>query len=312
MPELPEVETTVRGIRKLTGKKIVGAWTDYDSPSYTGKSEIKNPKYFKEFKKLIIGTSIVGAERRAKNVLIHLSPNYKEGESYTLLIHMKMTGHILYGKYQFSAKKKSDPWTAVEDGPLQDPFNRFIHFVLSFSDGTHLVLSDMRKFAKVTLIKTSERETSLHTSHLGPEPLTKNFDLEVFKERLSKRLRAPIKSVLMDQSLISGIGNIYSDEILWRANVHPESQFGKISEKNISLMFDAMKETLKKGIDFGGDSMSDYRNLDGERGKFQEHHEAYQRTNLTCRKQSCRGIISRKVIGGRSAHFCETHQKLFK
>lgn len=311
MPELPEVETTVRGIRKLTGKKISDVWTDYNSPFYKGKSEIKNPAYFKDFREAIIGTFIAGAERRAKNILIHLSPADKKSEQQTILIHMKMTGHILHGKYQLDAKKKADQWTAVEDGPLKDPFNRFIHFMITFSDGTHLALSDMRKFAKVTLIKTADIETSLHTSGLGPEPLARSFDLKLFKTRLSLRPKAPIKSILMDQSLISGIGNIYSDEILWRAGVHPESHFGKIPAKNISLMFTAMKETLKKGIDFGGDSMSDYRNLDGERGKFQEHHEAYRRTKLPCRKRGCKGIISRKVIGGRSAHFCETHQKLF-
>ncbi len=115
----------------------------------------------------------------------------------------------------------------------------------------------------------------------------------------------------MDQSLIAGIGNIYSDEILWRTGVHPESKFKAIPEKLIALMFKAMKETLKKGIDFGGDSMSDYRNLDGERGKFQEHHEAYRRTKLPCRKKGCGGTIIRKIIKGRSGHYCDTHQKLF-
>ena len=115
----------------------------------------------------------------------------------------------------------------------------------------------------------------------------------------------------MDQSIIAGIGNIYSDEILWRAGVHPSSQVKKIPEKNLKLMFTAMRETLKKGIDFGGDSMSDYRNIKGERGKFQNYHHAYQRTDKACDKPGCRGVIKRMVIGARSAHFCPIHQKLY-
>ena len=306
MPELPEVETTVRGIQKhVVGKKVVDCWTDYGSPAHKGKDNIKDPKYFKKFREILIGTKIIGAERRAKNVLVHFS------NSQTLLIHMKMTGHVLYGHFTFDKKKKRDPWTPIDKGPLQDPFNKFIHFVISFSDNTQLTLSDMRKFAKVTLIETKSLDTSLHTAHLGPEPLTNAFTLSAFKERLSLRPVGPIKSVLMDQTLISGIGNIYSDEILWRAGVHPESNFKAIPAKQIGLMFTAMKETLKKGIDFGGDSMSDYRNLDGERGKFQEHHQAYRRTKLPCKKKGCGGTIIRKIIRTRSAHFCDTHQKLY-
>jgi formamidopyrimidine-DNA glycosylase len=315
MPELPEVETTVRGIReKAAGAVIVDCWTDYRSAFHTGKDNIKDPKYFASFKKIVIGAAIISVERRAKNILIHLS------NGCVLLIHMKMTGHVLYGKYAFDKKKKKDPWTPTEEGPLQDPFNRHIHFVLTLGvDGDHLhgssqhlALSDMRKFAKVTLINTAKLETSLHTAHIGPEPMDTSFTLKKFSERLSLRPNGPIKSALMDQKLIAGIGNIYSDEILWRAGVHPESFFKSIPKKQIALMFDAMKQTLAKGIDFGGDSMSDYRNLDGERGSFQDYHEAYRRTGEHCRRRGCKGTIIRKVVRGRSGHFCDTHQELFK
>jgi formamidopyrimidine-DNA glycosylase len=317
MPELPEVETTTRGIQKYAaGKTITDCWTDYDSAFHAGKENIKDPKYFKKFKALVVGSKIVGAERRAKNILVHLSPSKMDRKNHTLLIHLKMTGHVLYGKYSFDKKNKRFPWTPDDKtSALADPFNRFIHFVLTLENGHHLALSDMRKFAKVTLIETSTLDTSLHTAHLGPEPLHTSFDLKKFKARLapSKNIKniTPIKTVLMDQNLIAGIGNIYSDEILWRAGVHPESSFVSIPEKQVALMFKAMKEVLKKGIDLGGDSMSDYRNLDGKRGKFQEHHEAYQRKNEPCRKKGCGGKIIRKVIKGRSGHFCDTHQKLF-
>ena len=113
----------------------------------------------------------------------------------------------------------------------------------------------------------------------------------------------------MDQSVIAGIGNIYSDEILWRAGAHPERRVSKIKEGEFKLMFRAMKEVLAKGIDFGGDSMSDYRNLEGKRGKFQEHHKVYQLAGEKCSKKSCKGVIKRIIVAGRSAHFCPVHQK---
>ena len=177
--------------------------------------------------------------------------------------------------------------------------------------GKNVVLFDMRKFAKVTLVKTSELEKSLHLEHLGPEPLEKVFKFKVFKSQVLKRPKGRIKQVLMDQNLISGIGNIYSDEILWRSGVHPLSHPGRIPEKNLQAMFRAIKETLRKGIGLGGDSMSDYRNIKGERGKFQDHHHAYRRTGKVCGKSGCRGSIRRIVVGARSAHFCSMHQKLF-
>lgn len=309
MPELPEVETTVRGIRKYAvGKKITDVWTDYKSSFHAGKENIKNPKYFSAFKKEIVGAKIIGSSRRAKNVIIHLS-NKK-----SIVIHMKMTGHVMFGTYNFDPKKKKDPWTPLAtEGPLIDPFNKFLHLVLTFSDQNQLVLSDMRKFAKVNLADDKElaSESPFDASY-GPEPLEKNFTFKIFEERLMLRPHWKIKQALMDQTLIAGIGNIYSDEILWRADVHPESQFESIPSKNRFLMFKAVKETLKKGIDFGGDSMSDYRNIKGERGKFQSQHQAYRRTGKTCNKKGCKGHIVRKKIGGRSAHFCDTHQELFK
>jgi len=113
----------------------------------------------------------------------------------------------------------------------------------------------------------------------------------------------------MDQSIIAGIGNIYSDEMLWLAGIHPESKPGKIPENLMKLLYKSMKEVLKKGIDFGGDSMSDYRNIYGEKGQFQGKHNAYRKTGTKCARKNCKGIITRKMVGGRSSHFCSIHQK---
>lgn len=286
MPELPEVETTVRGLNKtVKGKKILDVLTDYNSAYHKNKDNIKDPKFFAHFKKMVVGQKILKAERRAKNILMHLS------NGQTILTHMKMTGFYFYN-------------------PPNDA--KFIRLDFELDNGKHLAFSDMRKFAKVTLIETTKLPHSPHLSHLGPEPLDPKFQLTNFNEQLSRRPNAPIKTVLMDQALIAGIGNIYSDEILWRAGIHPKSIPKSVPKKNMLLAFKAMKEVLKKGIDFGGDSMSDYKNINGESGKFQEHHQAYRRTGEKCMKRGCPGVMQRLVVGTRSAHFCPAHQTLFK
>jgi formamidopyrimidine-DNA glycosylase len=306
MPELPEVETTVRGLKKtVVGKKILDVWTDLSTKDKRQAGNIANPKFFPKFRKSVRNSKILSVERRAKNILINLSGGQ------TILIHMKMTGHLLYGKYGKikNLKSKIENWVPAQRGPLTDPYNKFLHVVFILSGGKHLAFSDARKFGKTTLIDTETAYNTKHLNNLGPEPLDKQFTIKDFKLRIGKRLKGRIKAVLMDQSVVAGIGNIYSDEILWRAGVHPERQVRKIKEKEMKLMFRTMKETLFKGIDFGGDSMSDYRNLEGGRGKFQEQHKVYQLTGEKCTKPSCRGIIKRIVVAGRSAHFCPKHQK---
>jgi formamidopyrimidine-DNA glycosylase len=144
---------------------------------------------------------------------------------------------------------------------------------------------------------------------LGPEPLEDSFDWKSYKSRLSRKQNQKIKTVLMDQSLIVGIGNIYSDEILWASKIHPERTILKITDSEYKLLYKHTKNILKKGINFGGDSMSDYRNPYGTAGEFQLHHNAYRRTNQACNRKGCEGKIERKVIGGRSAHYCSVCQK---
>jgi len=173
------------------------------------------------------------------------------------------------------------------------------------------VFSDARKFGKVTLMNTDTASESIHLKNIGPEPLDKNFTFLKFKERLGTKTNGNIKTVLMNQSVIAGIGNIYSDEMLWMAGIHPESKSVCIPIKQLQLLYKSMKEVLSKGIDFGGDSMSDYRDINGKRGRFQNHHNAYGKRGDPCGKKGCDGVIIRKVLDGRSAHFCNRHQKLF-
>ncbi len=173
-------------------------------------------------------------------------------------------------------------------------------------------LCDTRKFAKVTLLPTPSMYETIHLKGIGPEPLEENFTFPIFKKQLEKKPNGKIKLVLMDQSVIAGIGNIYADESLWRAEIHPEESVKNLFKKELELkkLYTAIRSTLSKGIDFGGDSMSDYRNIHGERGKFQEQHMAYRKTGTACMKKGCKGKITRIVVGGRSTHFCNVHQKL--
>jgi len=290
MPELPEVETTVRGLRKtIINLTLKDVWTDLATKDKRKTDSLANPKFFRNFKKEVFNKKILSVERRAKNILINLS------RGKTILIHMKMTGYLFYGK---------------------NPKIKFAHVIFSLSNKYYLVFSDMRKFGKITLLDPEGKSTSYgagtkssYLAHLGPEPLGKNFKLENLIQRLNLIKNKKIKTALIDQRIIAGIGNIYSDEILWCAGVHPERKVSTLKKPEIKLIFKAIKETLTKGINFGGDSMSDYRNIYGLPGKFQLHHEAYRRTGEKCRKKNCKGIIERKIINSRSAHFCSTHQK---
>jgi formamidopyrimidine-DNA glycosylase len=341
MPELPEVQTTVQGLNEtVRGLSIVDVWTDYGtyaagardgSAFHAGKNNIKDPAYFAMFKRDVVGRTIERSEREGKNVLIHLSGGH------SILTHMKMTGHFLYGEYHFekyeganvgsaSASDGAGRWRPVEKGgPLHDPFNRHIHLVFTLSNGKHLAFSDLRKFAKVFLYKTESASEIADLIKLGPDPLTDTFTYEVMHAQLMKKPRGKIKQVLMEQSLIAGIGNIYSDEMLWLAGIHPLSQPGAVPEREMRALYKAMREVLLHGIDFGGDSDSDYRNVYGEAGKFQNKHNAYRRTGDPCEfkidgadqddeKKGTRrdgGTIERLMVGGRSGHFCPVHQKLF-
>lgn len=280
---------------------VVDVWSDFHKGTKHGhKENIKNPSYLKNFKKEVVGKKILSTKRRGKNILISLSGGK------TILAHMKMTGHFLYGKYDYL--REEDFWTAAEDGPLKDPYNRFIHFVISLSNKKHLAFSDTRKFGKIIIFDTKREDNIPDLSHLGPEPLDKNFRLNDFIKALEKRISGKIKQVLMDQSVVAGIGNIYSDEILWRSGIHPESRVEKIPDKKTREMFRAMKLLLKTGLSLGGDSTSDYRDIYGGKGSFQLHHMAYRQTGKKCARKNCTGTIARKIIGGRSSHFCSKHQ----
>lgn len=288
MPELPEVETTVAGLKgKIIKKTITDAWTD--APKI-----IKGFRRFSDFKKIIEGKRIENISRIGKNIIIDLSGDY------ILLIHQKMTGHLLLGKWVLEKEK----WKPLCKGPLEDPINLYIHLMLLLNDGSMIALSDLRKFAKVEL---KRRKEILPLKGVGPDPLNKEMNFSKFREILKKK-NGKIKKVLMDQSAISGIGNIYADEILWEAKIHPLKEIKDLEDKEIETIFLLSRTILKKAIKLKGDSMSDYRLVDGKKGGYQNFHKAYRREGKPC--LFCKEKIKRIKINNRSAHFCPRCQKL--
>lgn len=305
MPELPEVHTTVTGLQKVLPRlTIKDIWTDMWSVSTLAKNTIKDKNYFPYFKKHVLGAKVKNVKRRAKYILINLD------NDFTIIVHLKMTGHLMYGKYILNKESNGREWSwlpVVKNPPLSDKYNRHIHVVFTLSNGYHLVFCDSRKFGSMSVMKTSLVHKD-KLSHIGPEPLEKTFTENNFKERILLSPKRAIKTVLMDQSIIAGIGNIYSDEMLHLAHILPTRTSDSLDKKEISLLFKSMKKVLEKGIDFGGDSMSDYRNVQGERGQFQNKHLVYLRAKEKCKTKSCPGIIKKIKVGGRSAHFCPSCQ----
>ncbi|MDP2741709.1 MAG: DNA-formamidopyrimidine glycosylase family protein, partial [bacterium] len=193
MPELPEVETTIKGLNsKVLNRTFIDVWTD-------SKKIIKKPRNFNSFKEEIKGKKIKRIWRRGKNIIIDLS------NDYSLLVHQKMTGHLLYGTWSI----KHGIWESSEKGPLEEKTNKYIRIMFFLDNKKMLALSDLRKFAKVELWRTKELLNSKEFKSLGPEPLEKDFTFEKFKKVLENK-KGKIKQVLMDQSVIVGIGNIYS------------------------------------------------------------------------------------------------------
>lgn len=286
MPELPEVETIIRDLnKKVLHRTFIDVWTDFPKT-------IRKPEDFEQFKKKIKGKKIQKIWRRGKNIIFNLS------EDCSLLIHQKLTGHLLLGKWEFKEGKWIPP-----AGPLAEKINAYIHLLFTLDNGQMLTLSDLRKFAKVELWDNEGLKKELGS--FGPEPLEKDFTFEKFKEIISKK-KGKIKQVLMDQTVIAGIGNIYSDEILWESKVNPLKEVSRLSRFDINRIYQAMQKILRKAIKLGGESISDFRRISGERGYFDKERKVYRREGEPCPR--CSTKIKRTKLGGRSAHYCPNCQ----
>lgn len=291
MPELPEVQTTVKGLnKKVLERTFIDVWSDWEKT-------VKRPKDFKVFKKELKSKKIKKVWRRAKNVIFELS------DDYSLLVHQKMTGHLMVGKWQMTNGK----WKPEKRGPLDEKINLFIHILFFLDNGQMIALSDIRKFAKIELWKTKDLLNSKEFKSLGPEPLEKSFTFKKFEELL-KNKKGKIKQVLMNPEVIVGIGNIYSNEALWWARIHPQKEVSKLSKKELKALYSAIRKVLLAGIKLGGESFSDYRNVEGGKGHFDTERKVYRREKEKCAR--CKTIIQRLKFGGRSAFFCHNCQQL--
>jgi formamidopyrimidine-DNA glycosylase len=272
MPELPEVETTVRGIRPaLEGRIINDVWMDWERGL-----AVPDPVTFSA---RVAGQKIREVTRRAKYIVIHL-------EADTLLIHLKMTGRLY-----------------VVPNDFEDHADQWVHFRFQLDNKHQLRFSDSRKFGRVYLVEDVE----MVTGNLGPEPLEDDFTLEVFQERLAKR-SGMIKPLLLNQAFVAGIGNIYADEALHLSKIHPKNMADSLTTKEIKALWHNIRKVLSDGVAREGASVNWYRKPDGSRGDAQNGLKVYGHAGEPC--QSChKATIVKIVVGQRGTHFCPNCQQ---
>ncbi len=287
MPELPEIETIVDDLKKkVKGDTIAGFWTDW-------KRAVKMP--VEKFTQEIKGRKILNASRIGKNIFLNLSG------AKTIYIHLKMTGHLLVKPKTQNPKPKTDGRNY-----FSEKVNQYVHHIFYLKSGKTLEFSDVRKFGKIVLADTGKIGKIKEIRGLGVDAMSKEFTQEKLNEILDKK-KTKIKLLLMDQSKIAGIGNIYASEILFEAGISPSRPAHKVTEKERRRLYSAIKKVLRKAIELRGTSDSDYRDTSGAPGKFQEALRVYRRAGKKCPR--CGTIIQREKIGQRGTFFCPICQK---
>jgi len=284
MPELPEVETIKEELnRRIKGKKIAGV-------ELLWGGILKIP--LKKFTNAVMDARIKGVERRAKILLMPL------GNGFTILMHLKMTGQLIY-----------DSRFAIDDlrKILPEPKYKYARIIFFFKDKGALIFNDLRKFGYVKLVPTGKINEIVGKEKLGPEPLTPDFTLKKFQDILKKYPKRRIKQLLMDQAIISGIGNIYSDEICFYAKVLPVKPAGELSDDQIERLYDGIKKILLRAIKLRGSSVDNYVDASGKKGDYVKELKVYDREGEKCFR--CDGIVKRIKLGGRSSYFCPICQK---
>ncbi len=266
MPELPEVEMVARGLRApLTGRRVQGLWSDWPRVMHSPPTE--------EFAARIDGQVFRAVSRRGKFLLCAL-------DSETLIVHLRMTGRLY-----------------VAANEKQVEADRWVHFRLQLDEGLQLRFSDARKFGRVWL--TADPATV--TSALGPEPLSRHFTSRWLRNRLQSRSRA-IKPLLLDQGFLAGVGNIYADEALNRARIHPLRPANSLGEAEANALHRALRAALRAGIEHEGASINWYRKPDGSRGESQSNFRVYGRNGEPCPR--CATPVVKSVVAQRGTHFC--------
>lgn len=288
MPELPEVETVRAGLSRLILGKVVKR-VDSDNPKSFPNSNT-------EVSEFLLGASVADVRRRAKVLMIDLSTGY------TLVIHLKMTGQLVYvGKERFGAGHPSD--SLIDSLPDKSTRVQF-----EFNDGTHLYFNDQRKFGWVKLIPTLEVPNMSFMIKVGPEPLEPDFSLADFTKRFERRQRTNIKAAILDQTVIAGIGNIYADESLWSARIHPQRLVSSISPAEFSELYKDVRYVMNLSIEKGGSTNRNYVNAEGKKGSYMDFARVFRREGQACPR--CGTEIIKLRVAGRGTHICPQCQVL--
>ena len=277
MPELPEVETLARGLqREVAGRRVLSV--------ELGKTDfMDNPA---EIERELPGTQIRGVERYGKFMLLRLKRSREtEGspQEAALLVHLGMTGTMM-------------------PRPASEPRAKHTHLVALLDDGRELRYIDPRRFGRIALLAGEKLREELQ--RFGADPL--KISLDEFERRVRGR-RARIKAMLLDQGILRGVGNIYADESLWKARIHPARIGARLSVEEAGSLHRALQQILEKAIVLRGSSISDFLDAEGEPGEYQLHHKAYGREGKACYR--CKTPIRRIVVAGRSSFFCPNCQK---
>lgn len=283
MPELPEVETVRRGLAPVMEGAII-AKADVNRP------DLRWP-FPENMADRLSGRTILGLRRRSKYILVDLD----NGES--LLIHLGMSGRMLISGHTVGDFHHEHPAPAKHD-----------HVVLHLQSGVRITFNDARRFGAMDLLPTHDQENYWLIRELGPEPLGNDFNESYLVERLANR-NTPIKSALLDQRIVSGLGNIYVCEVLFRAGIHPKRKAGQIAARRVAGLVPIIRTVLEEAIAAGGSSLKDYRQTDGELGYFQHGFQVYDREGAPCVTPDCGKHIARIVQSGRSSFFCPQCQR---
>ena len=289
MPELPEVETVRIGLSQfLPGKVVVTETHDWAKGFPNADTDVQQ---------FLIGAQILAVKRRAKVLIIELS------SKYSLLVHLKMTGQLVFvgTDTRFGAGHPNDSLVAQ----LPDKSTRV---TLTFADNSQLFFNDFRKFGWVRLLPTAEVPNIDFFQKLGPEPLAADFTARDFVERLKRRQMSGIKAVLLDQTVVACIGNIYADESLWGAKIHPSTLVKNISQAKLYTLFTALRDVLELSIVRGGSSDRNYVNAEGKKGSYLSFAKVFRREGKPCARHPDTLIIKLRVAG-RGTHICPKCQK---
>lgn len=283
MPELPEVETVKAGLSPvMTGQMIARA--DVNRP------DLRWP-FPEGMADRLTGKTVLRLRRRSKYILADLD------SAETLLIHLGMSGRMLISGHTVGDFHHAHPAPAKHD-----------HVVLHMANGVRITFNDARRFGAMDLMETARQDEHWLIRDLGPEPLGNAFDETYLVDRLKGR-NTPIKSALLDQQIVAGLGNIYVCEVLYRAGIHPKRKAGQISAKRAARLVPLIRDVLSEAIAAGGSSLRDYRQANGELGYFQHGFQVYDREGNACVTPGCQKKINRIVQSGRSSFFCPQCQR---